>query len=422
MFCGKCGQLNSDTDEFCVKCGKELRYISSEEDPGQDTSRLKQIFPGLSPKFYEHPDDRKTLKVMQGIPLMGEVMKQFFKYWHNINYEVSLTASSVKITENHFPQIYEIFKDCGDILDLKKLPKFYVSHEPGAQACTTGADDTFLVVSSALIDLMTRDELYFIIGHEMGHIKSNHVLYHDLANWIKHIATVAGNLTFGIGEIVGMGLMTAIINWIKKSEFTADRAGLIACQDVDVATKALIKLALGSKKLFSQISINEYIRQGEELEEVEDKSAIFKAVKMIQTTTMTHPFTTTRVKLLQEWATSKDYKRLFDGDYTGSPEKTTDNLSDKEEKDEMECYFCRASASADDTLCRLCGQSIFKAPPICPECFKDLKPYMERCPFCDKSFRPSRAKLWVYGKVKDARSFVGDNLGKINPFKQEKGS
>jgi Zn-dependent protease with chaperone function len=416
MFCGKCGQLNSDRDEFCVKCGKGIK--SSEEDSGQDTSRLKQVFPGLSPRFYEHPDERKTLKAMQGIPLTGEVMKQFFKYWHNINYEVSLTAGSVRITESHFSQTYEIFKECGDILDLKKLPKFYVSHDSRAHACTTGVDDTFLVVSSALLDLMTRDELYFIIGHEMGHIKSNHILYHDLASWIKHIATVAGNLTFGIGEIVGMGLMTAIINWIKKSEFTADRAGLIACQDVDVATKALIKLALGSKKLFSQISINEYISQGEELKEDEDKSAVFKSVKTIQNITMTHAFTATRVKLLQEWAKSNDYERLLDGDYQGVEQM--EEPEDIEEKEELECPLCSAGISPDDNVCKLCGNTIFKTPPICPECFRDLKPNMEKCPNCDKSFRPSKARLWVYSKVKDAKSFVGDNIKKINLFKKGK--
>lgn len=415
MFCGKCGQLNSDTDEFCVKCGKEIRNISSEEDAGQDTSRLKQIFPGLSPRFYEHPDERKTLKVMQGIPLMGDVMKQFFKYWHNINYEASLTAGNVKITEKNFPQTYEIFKECGDILDLKKLPNFYVTQESGPHVFTTGADETFLVVSSALIDLMTRDELYFIIGHEMGHIKSNHVIYNDLANWIKHIATVAGNFTFGIGEIVGMGLMTAIINWIKKSEFTADRAGLIACQDVDIATKALIKLALGSKKLFSQISINEYILRGEELEEDEDKIAVFKSARTIQNITLTHPFTTTRVKLLREWAKSNDYERLFDGDYNiVEPVEEPDNIGEKEE---LECPVCSAIISPEDNVCKLCGHTIFKTPPICPDCFRDLKPQWDKCPYCNKSFQSSKTKIWVYGKIKDARSFVGDNIKKIYPFK-----
>ena len=91
-----------------------------------------------------------------------------------------------------------------------------------------------------------------------------------------------GTLTLGIGDVVTIGLITAITNWLKKSQFTADRAGLLACQDIDVATKALIKQALGSKKLYSQINIEEYLRQGEELDEDEDKSTAFKAVRMMQ--------------------------------------------------------------------------------------------------------------------------------------------
>ena len=86
-------------------------------------------------------------------------------------------------------------------------------------------------------------------------IKSNHVIYHDVVSWIKNIGTTVGNFTFGMGEIIGAGLMTALTGWLKKSEFTADRAGLLACQDIDTATRALIKMALGSRKLFSQISI-----------------------------------------------------------------------------------------------------------------------------------------------------------------------
>ena len=421
MFCGKCGQLNNDFDQFCISCGRELNDPSSfieEKDSSQDTSRLKQKFPGLSSRFYEHPDDKKNLKVMQSIPLMGDIMKQFFKYWHNINYEVTLTANSVKITEKHFPRTYEVFTECAEILDLKKLPKFYVNQEPRVHAYTTGAEDTFLVISSALIDLMSRDELSFIIGHEMGHIKSNHVLYHDLANWIRQIATVAGNFTFGIGELIGMGLMTAIMNWIKKSEFTADRAGLIACQDVDVATKALIKQALGSKKLFSQISISEYLHQGEELEDEEDKSTFFKAVKMIQNATITHPFTTTRVKLLQEWADSDCYKNIIDGDYLDSSESPREDIKE-DIKEELECSFCRASVNPDDTLCPLCGHTLFKAPPICPECFRDMEPHWKKCPHCNKRLTPSKAKIWVYNKIKSARSFMGENIKKSNPFKRE---
>ena len=183
---------------------------------------------------------------------------------------------------------------------------------------------------------------------------------------------------------------------------------------MDVATKALIKRALGSQKLFSQISINEYIRRGEELEEDEDKSTIFKV--MIQSATLTHPFTTTRVKLLQEWAKSKDYERLLDGDYN-FVEREEGNV---EEKEQMECPVCSAVISVEDNACKLCGHSIFKTPPICPECFRDLKPQWDKCPHCNKSFQPSKTKIWVYGKIKDATSFVGDNIKKINPFTKGK--
>jgi len=74
MFCGKCGQLNNDFDQFCISCGRELNDPSSfieEKDSSQDTSRLKQKFPGLSSRFYEHPDDKKTLKLCRVYPLWG---------------------------------------------------------------------------------------------------------------------------------------------------------------------------------------------------------------------------------------------------------------------------------------------------------------------------------------------------------------
>ena len=171
-FVGKCGQGNLEQDLYCISCGNDLgRAKSITIETGQDTSKLKQKFPGLTSKSYEHPDDTRALKVLKNIPLMGRLMKQVYKNWHNLNYEVVLTANSVKVTEKHFSQTYEIFKECAQILDLEKIPKFYITQDPDINAYTTGTEDTFLVISSGLIDLMADEELAFIIGHEMGHIK-----------------------------------------------------------------------------------------------------------------------------------------------------------------------------------------------------------------------------------------------------------
>ncbi|MGL1493949.1 M48 family metalloprotease, partial [Vibrio parahaemolyticus] len=44
---------------------------------------------------------------------------------------------------------------------------------------------------------MSDDQLYYLIGHELGHIKAGHVLYFSLACFIAG----AGVATFGLSEV-----------------------------------------------------------------------------------------------------------------------------------------------------------------------------------------------------------------------------
>ena len=63
------------------------------------------------------------------------------------------------------------------------------------------------------------------------------------------------------------GLDIALLTWFRKSEYTADRAGLLVCGDLDAARRAIIKICLGSKKLFDSLNLDEYMRRLEELED-----------------------------------------------------------------------------------------------------------------------------------------------------------
>ena len=78
----------------------------------------------------------------------------------------------------------------------------------------------------------------FLFGHEMGHIKSEHVLYTSVADWLK---TEAG----GRERRQYAGLLPNMMEWQRESEVTADRAGLLACGDVNVACRTLLTLSLG---------------------------------------------------------------------------------------------------------------------------------------------------------------------------------
>src|SRR5438128_10086577 len=104
-----------------------------------------------------------------------------------------------------------------------------------------------IVVTSGLVDLLDTDELRGVVGHELGHIKSGHMLYHTMAVFIALVARVAArNLPFI--NLVSQALLIAFYDWLRKSELTADRAGLLVSQDSDVVVRTLLKLAGGTLK------------------------------------------------------------------------------------------------------------------------------------------------------------------------------
>ena len=90
----------------------------------------------------------------------------------------------------------------------------------------------WIVMQAALFDVLADDELLFVIGHELGHIRRNHTTW--LTVTAQHRAK---NLPF-ISSLLGL----VFNRWLLKAEYAADRAGLIACRDERAAVRALIRI------------------------------------------------------------------------------------------------------------------------------------------------------------------------------------
>ena len=109
------------------------------------------------------------------------------------------------------------------------------------QALAIGASKPFIGITYALVERLDSDELLFVIAHELGHIKSGHVLYYNIAIYLKPIVEVASQLSLGIAGLVGGGFQIALKYWQRMSEFTSDRAGLHFPRS-KVCIRAMIKL------------------------------------------------------------------------------------------------------------------------------------------------------------------------------------
>ena len=68
-----------------------------------------------------------------------------------------------------------------------------------------------------------------------------------LAKNIAAIMALIGQVTLGIGTLLGQGLVIALNDWFRKAELTADRAGLLCVQDIEPCLRTFMKLAGGAR-------------------------------------------------------------------------------------------------------------------------------------------------------------------------------
>lgn len=281
---------------------------------------------------YEHNFDKAALNALRALKgvdtITNFVMNWTYVKWHL----VELAGSNFHVTKESCPELYAQVRDVADTLDIIQLPEVYTEWGYFINAYTTGyKDSTLLVLYSGAVDLMTEEELRFIIGHEMGHIKSGHVLYHTMTQMFSNIIS---NVSIASPLVKPMYL--ALLYWYRMSEFTADRAGLLACQDVDAALNAVIKMSGFPSKYFDKMDRKAFMEQARDFQ---NRYGGFTdtAIKNISILNDSHPWTIMRAAELIKWIESGEYEKVL----RSAKSKT--------------CPVCKKDVADDATDCPYCG-------------------------------------------------------------------
>lgn len=256
----------------------------------------KQILYGLDQNKYEHPFDHEALDRLEAIPFLTKATKWITENTIEKIYTVQFTGSHLKVTRDNYPKIYEYLEYACQILDMPKVPDLYIQWGYDINACTIGAENPIIVLNSGLIDLCDDDEILFIIGHELGHIKSNHMLYHMMAQCINYVIDAIPG-----GTLLAGGIQYALYYWSRMSEFTADRAGLLCCQNMDAAISAFIKMSGLPKEEYNNIHKETFLQQAKDFEML-DYDGMNKFVKFISIANDSHPWTVMRASELLKWS------------------------------------------------------------------------------------------------------------------------
>jgi hypothetical protein len=261
------------------------------------TQSGKRIFKNISPRTWEHPADRAALKAMRAVPGFDLVLRKIFGAVGERSLRLIHLASAARVGENQFPDLWDSYLEACQVLDVEEPPELFVSQTPFVNAGAVGVDRPFIVINSAMLVMLDRDELQSVLGHELGHCLSGHALYHTMLGLLIRLTILALQVPVG-----GMALFAII---------AADRAALLVCQDPQVINRLQLKLAGGG--MADQMNPEAFIDQAAEYEA--HGNVIDGVTKVLNLIGATHPFPVLRLTESLRWIESGDYDAIMGGTY-----------------------------------------------------------------------------------------------------------
>lgn len=300
----------------------------------------------LDPREYEHPLDKKALDSLEKTKGLDTLVRKFYDMGLEEILRIQFTGSNLRVTSNSFPDLHELLEETCEILNLKKTPELYIQSGGRIQGLTTGVDNPIVVISTDCLEALTESELKFVLGREIGHIKSQHVLYHEMGFLLPVMGEAIGAATMGIGNLLTIGLQIALLHWVRMSEYTADRAGLLACQDISAATMALAKIAGLPRDHYDSYNLDAFVTQAREFKGYDEKK-YSKFLKYSALLFQEQVWTVMRANQFYTWVDEGGYKAVLERKVL-------------------------LDAGPTFNFCPKCGFKIESAAAFCPQCGNKL--------------------------------------------------
>lgn len=350
----------------------------------------QHIYLGLSHKAFEHPLDIQARAALEKVPLLPLLTKKLSETLMERIIRIQQVSSNLRVNAQQYPSLYKKYLKMARTLDIQRLPELYIETSPVINAYAMGQENFFIVITTAMVDHMNELELLGVIGHELGHVKCEHMLYVNMANLLKMFgANVLEHFLPGVGALASIGVQLALLEWYRKAEFSCDRAALLAVQDGEVVANMLAKLGGYSKHLEDTFDIKEVKRQAEEYEEIGADSLMEKMLKLYVLLNQSHPYPVVRVAELAKWQSSEAYQLILNGQYNQLPQGNSMSRfsANIENGAVLVCLNCQFICSPLAIECPACHTNLETGALVCASCRRPVSLNWEVCPDCENKLK-----------------------------------
>src|SRR3954471_12861746 len=179
----------------------------------------------ISPKAYEHPADRAATAALRSIPMLDAVVRRLIEYGYERALRQELLAASVRLGPDQLADVFTSHRAALARLDLEEDYDLYLTQFPITNPAGIGSGKPMVLVNSRTVELLDGMELRTVLGHEAGHILSDHVLYRTALIILLNISGATR-----LPMIAGLPLMAvqlALLEWFRAAELSSDRAATL---------------------------------------------------------------------------------------------------------------------------------------------------------------------------------------------------
>ena len=285
----------------------DTSYGHGDDAGANGEPRATRILTDISSRSWEHSADRAALAALRKLPGFDQVLRTLFGIFGEKPVRLAFQANAVRVGPNQFPHLWDLYCEVCTTLDAPERYPLFVSQNPVVNAGAYGMKQPFIILNSGTLELLTDRQVSYVMGHEVGHVMSDHVLYRTMTVLLTELA----KLGFPLVGLAARAILIALLEWSRKSELSSDRAGLLAIQEPDEVMGSMLKMAGGGSD--DETSLPEFIRQAEDYRESGDMAdQVFKVLNLLG---QSHPFWVLRVSELRGWIETGDYDRILRGEY-----------------------------------------------------------------------------------------------------------
>lgn len=253
----------------------------------------------IHPTRYQHPTDKQLLDKIQNLPGIDVLVREASAAYHERVSRIELLGNGALVTDRSFPKLKEAMSRTAAVLGIHEPDVFVVGNgEPNAY--TSGIKNPFIVISQELLRRVSPDEAAGILAHECGHIACEHLLWHNVLMTAMSGIGALSKIAAGVFSLMS----PFVFQWYRASEYSADRAAVVALGRPAPIQGGLMKLLTGKTGFESELDIDSICAQADKLDEYLGQTAWNKLLGVTQRMFLTHPWTIVRIRELHRWEQS----------------------------------------------------------------------------------------------------------------------